>query len=65
MTISRRDFLKASGLAAAWTALAACTPATQTAPSPTQTAISLPIPTQIPIFSGSYTSCHSLANARS
>ena len=48
MTISRRDFLKASGLAAAWTALAACTPATQSVPSPTQTAISLPIPTQIP-----------------
>ena len=55
MTISRRDFLKASGLVAAWTALAACAPNTQTAStptepaqSPTQTATpqSLPDPTQ-------------------
>jgi len=43
MTISRRDFLKASGLLAAWTALAACAPNTETAPSPTHAAHS---PTQ-------------------
>jgi uncharacterized protein (DUF1800 family) len=35
MTISRRDFLKTSGLVAAWTALAACAPNTQTEPGPT------------------------------
>ena len=33
MTISRRDFLKASGLMAAWTALSACAPNTETPPS--------------------------------
>src|SRR5688572_1550153 len=51
MTISRRDFLKASGLMAAWTALAACAPNTQTAPSsthaahgPTQTSTLQPLP---------------------
>ena len=51
MTISRRDFLKASGLVAAWTALAACAPNTQTTPSPTgapqnptQTATLQPLP---------------------
>ena len=33
MTISRRDFLKASGLMGAWTALAACAPNTETPPS--------------------------------
>lgn len=58
MTISRRDFLKASGLMAAWTALAACSPTVPTAentPShihnPTQTAISPPVlePTQTPL----------------
>jgi uncharacterized protein (DUF1800 family) len=38
MTISRRDFLKASGLMAAWTALAACAPNTETAPSSTHAA---------------------------
>ena len=43
MTISRRDFLKASGLVAAWTALAACAPNTQTASTPTEPAQS---PTQ-------------------
>ena len=35
MTISRRDFLKASGLMAAWTALSACAPNTETPPSHT------------------------------
>ena len=51
MTISRRDFLKASGLMAAWTALAACAPNTQTAPisvdapqGPTQTTTLQPLP---------------------
>ena len=38
MTISRRDFLKTSGLVAAWTALTACAPNTQTVPSPTDAA---------------------------
>ena len=38
MTISRRDFLKASGLMAAWTALAACAPNTETAPGSTHAA---------------------------
>src|SRR5687768_163482 len=33
MTISRRDFLKASGLMAAWTALSACAPNTEIPPS--------------------------------
>lgn len=51
MTISRRDFLKASGLMAAWTALAACTPNTQTAsPQPVldPTQIALPSPVAVP-----------------
>jgi hypothetical protein len=48
MTISRRDFLKASGLMAVWSALASCTPNSTTTPThdsshhvdvPTQTAI--------------------------
>lgn len=56
MTISRRDFLKASGLMAAWTALAACTPNAPVTQSehrpvevPTQTAFPQPVlePTQI------------------
>src|SRR5688572_30150400 len=38
MTISRRDFLKASGLMAAWTALAACAPNTETTPTPSHAA---------------------------
>jgi uncharacterized protein (DUF1800 family) len=55
MTISRRDFLKASGLMAAWTALAACAPNAPTAQStphhvdgPTQTTLPQPVldPTQ-------------------
>lgn len=33
MTISRRDFLKASGLMAAWTALSACAPNAETTPT--------------------------------
>ncbi|MCC6299886.1 MAG: DUF1800 family protein [Anaerolineales bacterium] len=38
MTISRRDFLKMSGLFAAWTALSSCAPnITQTAETPTST----------------------------
>ena len=51
MTISRRDFLKASGLMAAWTALSACAPNTETAPGPnhaahgpTQAATTQPLP---------------------
>ena len=51
MTISRRDFLKASGLMAAWSALAACTPNTQTAsPQPVldPTQIALPSPVAVP-----------------
>ncbi|HVF24654.1 MAG TPA: DUF1800 family protein [Anaerolineales bacterium] len=54
MTISRRDFLKASGLMAAWTALSACAPDTETTPShnhatqsPTQAGQPLPGPTQV------------------
>ncbi|HXQ33380.1 MAG TPA: DUF1800 family protein, partial [Anaerolineales bacterium] len=53
MTISRRDFLKASGLMAAWTALAACTPTAPGTPHheevPTQTTLPQPVldPTQI------------------
>ncbi|MCI0549380.1 MAG: DUF1800 family protein, partial [Anaerolineae bacterium] len=56
MTISRRDFLKTSGLMAAWTALAACTPnapttqsAHHTVDGPTQTTLPQPVldPTQI------------------
>jgi len=50
MTISRRDFLKASGLMAAWTALAACAPNAPTAQStphhvesPTQTTVPQPV----------------------
>ena len=55
MTISRRDFLKASGLMAAWTALAACSPNAPTAQNtphhievPTQTTFPQPVldPTQ-------------------
>ena len=46
MTISRRDFLKASGLVAAWTALAACSPVQESTPNPTQTLAPLPDPTQ-------------------
>ena len=58
MPISRRDFLKASGLMAAWTALAACTPnSTATHDSshhveaPTQNAVPQPVldPTQVTI----------------
>jgi len=41
MTVSRRDFLKASSLVAAWTALAACSPVSQGKPNPTQTGIPL------------------------
>ena len=47
MTLSRRDFLKASGLVAAWTALSACAPNTETTPShthTTQAATSQPFP---------------------
>lgn len=53
MTISRRDFLKASGLMAAWTALAGCTPTAPGTPHyeevPTQTTLPQPVldPTQI------------------
>jgi len=72
MTISRRDFLKASGLAAAWTALAACTPATQSAPSPTQTVTAvpsslpnptqtaIPSPTPVPVLDGEKLVLHTL-----
>jgi uncharacterized protein (DUF1800 family) len=57
MTISRRDFLKASGLMAAWTALAACSPNAPTAQGtphhvevPTQTTLPPVLdPTQIVI----------------
>src|SRR5262245_14617037 len=58
MTISRRDFLKASGLMAAWTALSACTPtASSTTISPTQAATSQPAlePTQTVVPSPSAT----------
>ena len=54
MTISRRDFLKTSGLVAAWTALAACSPVSQnTPPAPTQTATPQPLldPTQTAVSS--------------
>ncbi len=47
MTISRRDFLKTSGLVAAWTALAACSPIQEnTHANPTQTLAPLPNPSQ-------------------
>lgn len=46
MTISRRDFLKTSGLVAAWTALAACSPIQESTPNPTQTPAPLPDPAQ-------------------
>ena len=60
MTISRRDFLKASGLMAAWTALAACSPNAPTVQGtphhvevPTQTALPSPVldPTQTAVLS--------------
>src|SRR5262245_10546273 len=46
MTISRRDFLKASGLVAAWSALAACTPNTPPPPNPTPNSTQTPTPFQ-------------------
>jgi hypothetical protein len=46
MTISRRDFLKASGLFASWAALAACAPNIQNPPSPTQNPTQTPTPFQ-------------------
>ena len=75
MSISRRDFLKASGLVAAWTALAACTPNTPTAQStphhveaPTNTTLPQPVldPTQtalplpIPVPDGEKLLLHTL-----
>ena len=73
MTISRRDFLKTSGLMAAWTALAACSPnapTTHTHPveAPTQNTVPQPAldPTQaviaspIPVLDGEKLLIHTL-----
>ena len=65
MTISRRDFLKSSGLMAVWTALAACTPNSTTTHNvevTTQTAVPQPVldPTQITILDGEKLLIHTL-----
>src|SRR6185436_2802380 len=48
MTLTRRDFLKMSGLFAAWSALSSCAPAAQTTALPTVLSTATTIPTVVP-----------------
>jgi uncharacterized protein (DUF1800 family) len=48
MTLTRRDFLKMSGLFAAWSALSSCAPAAQTTAVPTVLPTATTVPTVMP-----------------